>query len=272
MDKLYSMAEKTNDFFNSFKVIIILSLIGTLFAVLELVLFFTGNASINGLPWDTSTSTVQLVVTVFAVILSMVSLYLGFFVGVANTRKSWYASYLSIAIMIIAIIVDVMSGFWLVTIELGIAIPMVMYRRNFWNNERYKEDKFQLNVMWPYLLLVFFGSCVLFYGLVGLWGDEIYSTSLFPFMPPANEGDTWKYYFDATVAVLGTMGNFCIIFRWRLSYIWWTISKFFLITLFFTVSGYVQISQQVIFIFIDMGTVLAMTHQKKLHDEQKSNS
>lgn len=276
MDTMYSFAEKTNTFFGTWKAIIILACIGTFFAILEIVLFFTGNIDINGLNFYNELGDVvngaQLAVTIIAVVGSMISLYLGFFVGVANTRGSWYASYLSIAIMLLAIFLDVLAGLWLVVVELGIAIPVAYYRKNFWNKERYKEEKFKLSNFWPWLVLVAICSFILFFGIVALWGEKIYNTSLFSFMPPSNANRSYTWWLDATVATMGTMGNFCILFRWRLSYLWWTISKLPLITLFFVNGNYVQISQQFIFIAIDIGTVLAMTHQQKIHREKKQEA
>lgn len=264
------VVKKVNDFFNSYIAIIVLSVIGTIFAILELVAFFCFDLEINGIDLNTSKEdSALMIMTIFAVALSLVSLYLGFFVGIANTRGSKYASYLSFSIMIIAIILDTMAGLWLVVIELGIAIPIVIYRKNFWIQERYKEEKFNLKNMWPWLVMVGLGSIILFYGIVALWGKEIYSTSLYPGQDGSNSERSYVWYLDATVAVLGTLGNFCILFRWRLAYFWWTLSKFPLIICFVANGNYVQIFQQVIFILIDLGTVLAMTHQQREHKREK---
>ncbi len=264
-----TFVKKVNDFFNSYKAIVILSGIGTIFAIIELVSFFFFGMEINGISFiDAKENTILLVLTLFLVILSLVSLYLGFFVGIANTRGSKYASELTFAIVIIAMILDTFAGLWLVVIELSIAMALAFYRKGFWAKERYKEEKFKLSRMWPLVVLVGIASFVLFFGIVALWGEELYSLSLYPGEVGSNAERPYVWYLDATVGVMGVLGNVCIIFRWRLAYLWWTIAKAPLIICFAVNGNLIQIFQQAIFIIIDIGTVLAMTHQQKIHKEE----
>lgn len=267
-----TVVKKVNDFFETKYSIIILSAIGTIFAVLELVLFFTGEMEINGVTFTDDLSGAKLWVTLFAVFLSLATLYFGFFIGIANTTGSKYASQLGLIGMSMTIILDVLAGLWLVVLELGIAIPMLFFRRNFWNNEKYKEEKYSLKKMWPWIVVVGISSAAFFYGIVLLWGEQIYNTSILPFMPPSNSDRSYVWYMDASVATLGIMGNFCIIFRWRSAYIWWTAAKLPLIIAFFANGNLIQIFQQLMWLCIDMGTVLAFTHQQREHKRTKEQA
>lgn len=266
-----TIVRKVNDFYKTKYAVIIFSIIGTFFGVIEIVMFFTGALEINGTSFGDETSQAQLWTTLFAFGLSLFSLYFGFYIGIANTNKSPYASYYSAIGTAVAMIMDVLAGLWLISIELLITIPIIMYRKNFWNKERYKEEKFQFKNMWPWVLLTAIIGMIIFYGMVFLWHDQIYGYSILPWMeaPNADPKFAWKWYFDASVAWMGILGSFCFVFRWRQAYFWWTVCKVPQTILFITAGLYVQATQQVIWLLIDMGTVLALTHQISLHKKEK---
>lgn len=270
VESIYVLAEKSNDFFNSMKAIMLLSIIGTIFAIIELISFFCFGMEINGISFEESKENIRLLaLTIILVILSLCSLYLGFFVGIANTRGASYSSYLSFSIVVITIILDCYAGLWLMVIELGIAIPIIIYRKGFWASEKYKQEKFQLKNCWQYLFIVGIFSIILFFGIVIIWGEEIYSWSLYPGEIGSNANRSFVWYFDATVAVFGTLGNLSFLFRWRIAYLWWTIAKLPLIINCAVNGNLIQIFQQFIFLLLDLGTVLAITHQQKIHRELK---
>lgn len=266
-----TIVRKVNDFYNTYYAVLLFSAIGTVFAVLELWLFFTNQMNINNLYFSECDTTIKLVTTLSAVALSLVSLYFGFFIGIAITRGSKCATQLSLVGMALAIVLDVLAGLWLVCLEFAIIIPLVIVRKFFWDRELYKEEKYQFKHMWPYLLAVGISAIVLFYGVILTLGPIIYSWSVLPWMPAANADTPYVWYMDATVAWLGVLGAFCLFFRWRQAYFWYTIAKVPLIIAFAANGLLVQISQQVIWFLIDMGTVLALTHQQSEHKKEKEN-
>ncbi len=261
--------KKINDFFNSHTAIIIFSIIGTIFAIVELISFFGLGMEINGVSFNEAKEDISLLILTLSLDgLALISLFLGFFVGIANTRGSIYATPLSIAIMVIMIILDAFAGLWLVALQLSISIPIVIYRKGFWAKEKYKNEKYLLKNKWPLILTIGLISVIFFFGIVILWGEQLYSFSLYPNQVGSNSQRSYVWYLDATVAAMGILGNVCLVFRWRIAYLWWTIAKIPLIICFAVNGNLVQISQQLIFFVIDMGTVLAMTYQQKLQKNE----
>ncbi len=257
-----TFVKKVNDFFNSYKAIAILSSVGVVFAIVELVSFFFLGMEINGISFIESQENVELLLlTLFAVTLSLVSLFLGFFIGVANARGSKWAPNLAIISIIISLIINVMAGLWLVVMELSVVLPITFIRRSCWKREIYKDEKYSIERLWPFLLAIGICSGILFFSVVSIWGREIYSFSVYPDTVGSNADRKYIWYLDATVATLGIMGNFSFIFRWRTSYVWWTMSKLPYITCMVANGNLIQVFQMLVWIVVDMGTVLAMTHQ-----------
>ncbi len=265
-----TFVKRVNDFFNSYKAIAILSSIGVFFAIVELVAFFFFGMKINGVSFVESQENVSLLLmTLFAVTLSLISLFLGFFIGVANARGSKWAPNLAIVSIMISIVINILAGLWLVVMELSVVLPITFVRRSAWRKEIYKNEKFNIERLWPFLLGVGIFAALFFFSVVSLWGQEIYSFSVYPNTIGQNANRKYIWYLDAIVATLGIMGNFSFIFRWRTSYVWWTMSKLPYITCLISNGNLIQVFQMIIWIIVDMGTVLAMTHQLRERREMK---
>lgn len=256
-----SITKKVNDFYDSKWSIIIFSIVGTVFAFIEILLFAFNVININGV-WENTATQEELIGTSIAVGLALFSLYYGFWVSVANTRKSSYAWFLALISMIVFLITDLMAGLWMVTIEYTFAICLIIYRRSFWAKEKYKLEQNQLKNKWWLLVLVGVIAGTIYFTLVGVWGEQIYSHGAFG-MPAANKDDKWVWYLDAITATLGSMGTLAMLFRWRIAYVIWAIVSILIVPPFIKVGNYVQIFQILMWTVIDVLTVLALTHQQK---------
>lgn len=266
-----NITAKVHEFFESKWSMITFSIVGTVFAIVEIVLFSLGIIEINGITIGDGNpiNNWQIFVTTFSVTMSLFSLYFGFYVSVLNTRKSKNASLYAIVNMILFLIIDLMAGLWLVVFEYSFAIILMMFRNGFWERESYKKEKYNLKNMWWVLVITGLGAAALYFGLVLLAGESIYNNSLFPGMPPSNEQREWVWYLDALTAILGTMGSICMFFRWRLAYFFWTIITIPIVPALFVNGNYIQIFELVIWVFIDIATVLAITHQQKEYIKKK---
>lgn len=268
-----TIVKKVNDFFHSYKAITILCSIGTVVGILELIAFFFLGMEINGVSVEQAGENIVLLLfTVFIVALALGNLFLGFLLGVLNARGSRHAANLSMAYIFMNILLNMFAGLWLVTLELLIVLPLTFYRGKFWAAEKYKNDKYTFKNYWWLVLLTAILSAILFFGLVGFFGHEIYSFTILPGQENGSNADrAYVWYLDAVVATLGVMGNVCFIFRWRLAYVWWTMSKLPIMICFAANGNIVQIFQMMIWIVVDMGTVLAMTYQLRERKELLNN-
>lgn len=261
MDKI---VKKTNDFFESKWAMIIFSIIGILIAIIEITLFLTGVIEINGIEFGSGNevTSFQKNFTALIVALALISLFLGFWSSVENTRRSNHAWLVALLSLILSLFLDIMAGLWMVTIEYTVAIILVLIRRGFWKSERYKEEKFALKNLWWLLVVVGIVSSVFFFSLVGFWGEEIYSLH-FPGMVAPNKDMEWIWWLDAFTAALGVLGALSMLFRWRIAFLFWGIVVFPIMPAFFVNGNYIQIFQMLLWFIIDMAVVLAMTHQQK---------
>lgn len=261
MDKI---SERMNNFFESKWSMIIFSIIGFFIAILELSLFFGGIIEINGISLSNTAdiSFFQKWFTFFVVVIALVSLVLGFLSSVLNTRNSKYAWLIALVSLLISLFLDLMAGLWMVVIEYSIAIVLVLFRKGFWLRQSYKEEKYQLKNMWWLLIVVAIVMSLIFFGIVGFFGKEVYSWH-FPGMEAPNKGKEWVWWFDAITAVLGVLGAVSLFFRWRIAFVFWSIVIIPIIPIFFINGNYIQIFQMILWFIIDFGVALAMTHQQK---------
>lgn len=261
--KIQAVSEKVDNFFNSMYSIISLSVLGGIIAIIELVLFFTGAIDINGISWESDIKTVKLIITMFAVVISLTSLYLGFITGIADVRNSKWASHLTVALLTLSITVDILAGLWLVVFQLAICIGIIFYRKKFWLEGKYKLEENRFKNRWP----LFVGSAALlivtFYPLAWFGGDTLYGFTILPGQEAVNEGKRIIYMCDATAAICGILGNIACVFRWRMAHIVWSIGKIPTIYMFASTGNLVPIFQQLIWLAMDMASILAITHQRE---------
>lgn len=264
-----NLTKRMNNFFESKTSIWILAGIGTIIAFMQLLAFFQFGMEINGISFDESKDDLRLLsITLSMVSLSLISLYVGFAVSIADTRGNKWATYLGLILYFLAIVIDCFAGLWMTVMELAFVMPILIYRKGFWEKERYKEDKFQFKNLWPITLVTLAISLIFFYLIVILWGDIIYHWSLYPGEIGSNYEREWFWYVDAFVSSVGVVANVCIIFRWRIAYLFWTIGKFPLFILYGMNGQYVQIFQSLVWLIVDSLTVLALTHQQSEHKKE----
>ncbi len=268
---------KVNWFYGTFYSVILFCGIATLFGVFSIVQYAWMGGSINGTTIEMNVVGRQILAW-FTIFLSLISIYVGFISSILVARGKASFVFWMTTMNALLVVTNGLAGLWLLNIQIIICFPLLAIRYHVWKYELYEQEKYSFkNIGWI-VYVIAIGFTIAFFGIVGLWGEEIYSVSTNPEMNINLAGTVqeiggievdysdievhqYLWYLDALTASLGMAGNLAAVFKWRHNYLWMSIQKVPQIWLLSIGHNWVPIVQVLIWFTLDMSTILTWTAQ-----------
>lgn len=249
--RFWNASSKINTFFNSKKCIFLFFGLGLIITALELFLFFFGGMEING--YDSENN---MLLPMMAVVFSILSLYIGIWADVENTRGSKKATWVAFFSIVFAAVVNLLAGLILCFVYSIISCLLLVVRKISWEREWYRQERFSYAKIGNLIGVINILIVVSFFGIVVLFGNELYGNTPL-------DSKKFEWFQDAFVASVSLMGAVALVFRWKMGYVWWGVSNIPLIFFFLFTGNLIPSFHHILTLFIDMTVVMALSHQER---------
>lgn len=246
--------QKLDDFISSMKSIYFFIIAITLVMVIQSILFLCNVISVNDHYITDATSHEKFMVW-FSIIMALISCYIGFITSICNIRQTnWFMFWMTIRLFF-SVPVAILSGALFSSITLIIAYLTGFIRYFWWTKELDKKlkhhDLITLITGIASVAILF----IVFVSLVTFSGESIYASFW-------NYDKKWTWYFDAIGASIEITGFILLIFKSKWGYLFFIISKFFVITVYAAGNNFIPMIQYLLFLTTDISGFLTWTFIK----------
>lgn len=243
--------QKIDNFFHSARSVFFFAGVAAIIAIIQITCFLFTNLEINGIKHGDEKEFLAWL----SIAVAMLNVFAGYYVSILMARGAVKSIYWNLVALTTLVLVNSFAGLWMLVIQYIIIALTQPLRYYIWKYKKYKDPKWGFkNLRWI-MVIINIIIVIFFFGLVILWGEQIYSSSWSSEQP-------WAWYLDATFASLSLMGSIAATFRWRHAYAYWGIVSLPLISLYLFTGNWILAGQDLIWLMLDIATVLAMTHQR----------
>ncbi len=249
------IAISINEFYKTnLSLVIFTSIIG-IFSIVQICLFGLGVTSLNG-KFAYEQSGFDLAFSWFIILFTMIGSVSGFVGAILNIRKSsnfvWFASLMSLS----GIVAAIAAGAIYVSISGTIMLILTIVRYFKWKNEEIVADEVitegsNKKIFW--LCITFLIFMIITLNTINIiFGSKIYSNSW--------NSDTslrWTWHLDAIGASLEMTATIMIIFKYRISYAFYFISKIFYVIIFSKAGNYISVVNYALAMITDASGFIA---------------
>lgn len=256
--------KKIDEFISSMKSIYFFIIVITLVMVLQSILFLFNVISVNG-HYITEATQHEKVMVWVSIGMALMSCYIGFITCICNIRQTnWFMFWMTVRLLF-SVPVAIMSGALFSSITLVLAYLTGFVRYFWWTRELDKKLKHHNIITLVTGALSVTILFITFVTLVTLYGDSIYANFW-------NYDKQWTWYFDAIGASIEITGFVLLIFKSKWGYLFFIVSKFFVITVYAAGNNFIPMIQYVLFLSTDISGFLTWTFLKKGQEEAKATT
>lgn len=250
-NKLKFITEKSNYFTKSSYSMIFFVLSILLFSIIQIALFATGVTSVNGIyVYDQKSYWIWIIF-----FLSITSAITGLVGGVyANREDKRFLLWIIYADISCAISVYI-SGALLLSIVTLIMMALLFVRKKIWSNieeeNKYNTKKIKITILVSFVMLLSFVMIIIHF-----FGDVLYKDNI---------NQEWVRYFDGVQAVLVLIASIFMIFKIKVSFVFYLLSCLFSIAFFASpnVNQIVPIVQLILFSMMYLSGLLSWNYQEE---------
>lgn len=246
---MVNISKKVNKFYNGYYSIIVFCIATTIFGLIQIILFWTDNLSINGIQLSEST-TKQLWVAMFTTLISLISCYTGFLGSISNIRgNNTFLLWICIQLTLLAT-VAIMAGAVFAAISSLWGIVSGFMRFIIWRGGYIEKWNLSHKFITIVSFLTFIFVCILFNLIIVLFSDSsnIWSD---------NDSNKWMWYLDSTGATLEVCAYTFLIFKVWWAYLFFFVSKFFFGIIYGITGNGISMVQMFMFATTDISGMLA---------------
>ncbi len=240
---IVKVVNRVNDFYKTNAAFIFFMSATTIFALLQVILYFTGVMAVNGHGIDWGAETDHIWSQTLLLATSIIGCYAGFIGGIMLFRGSLSFVFWQNLASTLSVITQLLASMWFGAFVGVYFVAMNVIRYYVWKHEL--TDKWG----WSSTKILIIGMIVLFGLLISLntvayvWGDKMYSSSAWM--------KKYNYQFDATGASLNITASFLLLFKNRWAFMLYAIAKVFTIWNYADAGLIVPIVQMMLFWIMD---------------------
>lgn len=255
-----AIVEKSNYFYNSYWSILFYMSATTIFAALQILLFYTGVLTVNGQAVDAGKHAIA--VFWIATSISTASCYVGFIAGILNVKGNHNFIYFTLVQTILQITVIFMAGMIFSIISFSSSFFIMIHRSWVWKNNKLEEWNWTRHGLRKWSLILFIILLTTFLTICILWGPQMYAKQFAPGGQWEGRGN-WLFYFDAICSAMFIVAAIMFTFRSRWGFILYFFGKFFIISIYISTGNIVPAVQLVLFATMDITGILAWSFNGK---------
>lgn len=248
--RFISASNKVNNFFGSWWSVITLSIIATIFGIIQITAFISGKLEINGITNDGTISGQQLTWAWIVTIAGVISCYLSFYQCILYSNSNYKFIFPFIVTQTCVFIVQWFAGMVLMNVEIIISTTVAVIWSFYWKHDLLSNPKFTWDNMKKYIRPVVVFIIVAMLVVCGVWGEQIYNGTPL-------DGFRYQQWFDAIAAGLWSVGYIYLIFKLKRAFLFYEIGRIPFIALYVMTGNITNVVLQVITTIIDAGTIMA---------------